>query len=138
MPRFKIETSLFEPVTIEVEGGRTYESVPLSPRLIREMSKLEEQRKAKTLGDDTIIVQEVALIFGLEAKEVETIDIRILAQILEHATGAMMGGKAGKVQGVATSAAVQAEEASPPPVALAVDEVTASKNVPKPEGEISQ
>jgi prolyl-tRNA editing enzyme YbaK/EbsC (Cys-tRNA(Pro) deacylase) len=111
MPKFKIETSLFEPVTIEVEGGRTYTSVPLSPFLIREAAKIEEQRKAGTLDETTATTQQVALIFGLESKDVETIDVRILIQILEYATGAMMGGKAGSI-------AVEA---------------TAEKNVSKPE-----
>jgi len=118
MPRFRIETSLFEPVTIEVEGGRTFVSVPLSPFLIRRISEIEEQRKAKTLDEMAAVTQQVALIFGVEAKDVEIIDIRILTQILGHATDAMMGGKAGKV------------EAEP--------EVTAEKNAPTPEEKVSQ
>ncbi len=116
MPRYKIETSLFEPVTIEVEGGRIYTSVPLSPFLIREITKIEEQRKAGTLDTMIAITQQVALIFGVEAKEVETIDIRILTQILGYATNAMMGEKAGKI----------------------AVEVTAEKNAPKPEGGTTQ
>lgn len=115
MPRFKIETSLFEPVTIEVEGGRTYTSVPLSPFLIREIQKIEEQRKAGTLDVMTAITQQVAFIFGIETKDVEIIDVRLLTKILEYATNAMMGGRAGKVE----TAAVE-------------------KNAPKPEGETTQ
>ena len=116
MPRFKIETSLFEPVTIDVEGGRTYASVPLSPFLIREVAKIEEQRNAKTLSDSDAVIQQVALIFGIEAKDVEITDIRVLTKILEHATSAMGGGRAGKT-----------------PLA----EVTAEKNAPTPEDAIS-
>jgi len=97
MPKFKIETSLFEPVTIEVEGGRTYVSAPLSPSMIKAVSNLEEQRKAKTLEDMTALTQQVALIFGIDPKEVETTDIRVLSQILEHVTNAMMGAKVGRV-----------------------------------------
>ena len=113
MPRFKIETSLFEPVTIEVEGGRTYESVPLSPLLIREISKVDEQRKAGTLENVAAVVQQIALIFGIDPKEVETIDVRLLNRILEHVTAVMLGAKAGNVP----------------------DEVTAEKNAPTPGSE---
>ena len=137
MPRFKIETSLFEPVTIEVEGGRTYESAPLSDRLIREASKLEEQRKAKTLDGEVYVVRAVALIFGLKQEEVETIDIRILGRMLELANTAMSGGKAGKVEAVVPPADV------PPAVVLtpeeaAAAEVTAEKNALPPGGDVSQ
>jgi hypothetical protein len=92
MPRHKIARSLYEPVTIEVEGGRTYESVPLSPFLIREIAKLEEQRKAKTIDEFSGLTQQVALIFGIDSKEVETIDIRVLNEILELAGDAMATG----------------------------------------------
>lgn len=126
MPRFKIETSLFEPVTIEVEGGRIYESVPLSPLLIREVSKLEEQRKAKTLDGDVYVVQAVALIFGLKPEEVEIIDIRLLSQMLEHATAAMSGGKAGKITPEVSPSV--AEQKIKDAVAEALD----SKNEQKP------
>jgi len=129
MPRFKIETSLFEPVTIEVEGGRTYESVPLSPLLIREVQKLEEQRKAKTLDGDVYVVQAVALIFGLKPEEVEIIDIRLLSQMLEHATTAIMGGKAGKVMPENFTSSTVAEQKIKDAVAEALD----SKNGLKPE-----
>jgi len=125
MPKFKIETSLFEPVTIEVEGGRTYVSAPLSPSMIKAVSNLEEQRKAKTLEDMTALTQQVALIFGIDPKEVETTDIRVLSQILEHVTNAMMGAKGGKVP-------------SPKVPDKPVDEVTAEKNGLTPGAGISQ
>jgi len=128
MPKFKIETSLFEPVTIEVEGGRTYESVPLSDLLIREMSKLGEQRKARTLNDDEYVVQAVALIFGLKAEETETIDFRILNRMVELANDALNASKLGKIE----------EVSFPPPDMPPVDEAVAEKNAPKPEGGISQ
>ena len=125
MPRFKIETSLFEPVTIEVEGGRTYESVPLSPFLIREISKLDEQRKAKTLDDFSALTQQVALIFGIKPEEVETIDIRILNEILAHATAAMTTGPK-KPAPLETMTVDKAVPASAP-----VSEALAEKNAPK-------
>ena len=128
MPRFKIETSFFEPVTIEIEGGRTYESVPLSDLLVREMSKIAEQRKAKTLGDNEYVVQAVALIFGLKTEEAETIDFRVLTRMVELANSALNAGKPGKV-----------EEASLlPPDASPVDELVAEKNASKPEAGVSQ
>ena len=115
MPRFKIETSLFEPVTVEVEGqGLTYASVPLSPFLIREISKIDEQRRAGTLDEMTAVTQQVALIFGVEATEVERIDVRILGRILEYATKAMMGGKAGTVS--PETKEIEAEKNAPKPV----------------------
>jgi len=123
MPRFKIETSLFEPVTIEVEGGRTYESVPLSPYLTKEVGKLEEQRKAGTLDDMTAVTQQVALIFGLEPKDVETTDVRILNRMLEDVMAAMKSDRAGKV----------VESASPEAA-----EAASEKNAPMPEGGVSQ
>lgn len=122
MPRYKIERSLFEPVTIEVEGGRTYESAELSPRLIREVSELDEQRKAGTLEGDVYVVQAVALIFGLKPEEIETTDIRLLSRMLTLATDAMGGGKAGKAAEAASSEAAEA---------------TAEKNGQKPGSEPS-
>jgi len=127
MPKFKIETSLFEPVTIEIEGGRTFVSVPLSPSTIKAVSNIEEQRKAKTLEDMTALTQQVALIFGIDPKEVETTDIRVLSKILEHVNDAMTGGKAGKVAEI------------PAPVGtVVVDEAASEKNGLRPEGGISQ
>ena len=123
MPRFKIETSLFEPVTIEIEGGRTFESAPLSPYLIKEVARLEEQRKAKTLDDMTAVTQQVALIFGIDPKEVETIDLRILNRILENVMEAMESNKAGKVTDTTPSGSA---------------EVASEKNAPTPEAGISQ
>ena len=131
MPRFKIETSLFEPVTIEVEGGRTYESAPLSDLLLREMSRLEEQRKAKTLEDMAYLVQSVALIYGLKPEEAETIDIRILGRMVELANTAMNGGKAGKVEAVVPPPEVPPAKTLTPEEAAAA-EVTAEKNALTP------
>jgi hypothetical protein len=128
VPQFKIENSLFEPVTIEVEGGRTFQSVPLSPFLIREISKLEEQRKAKTMDDMAAISQQIALIFGVDLKEVETIDVRILVQAIEYATDAINGGKAGQLAKIPIP---------PEPPSGVVDEVTAEKNGLKPGDAVS-
>jgi hypothetical protein len=85
VPSFKIETSLFEPVTIEVEGGRTFTSVPVSPGLLREVDKLRAQRLAGTLEDTDAIIREVSLIFGVDPKDIETTDIRVLKKLLDYA-----------------------------------------------------
>ena len=122
MPRFKIETSLFEPVTIEVEGGRTYQSAPLSPSMLREIDKLEKQKSAGTLDAITAVVQQVAFIFGLEPKDIETVDFRILNRILEHVATVMISNRAAKV--VAT---VESEKSKTPEA-----EVTAEKNALTP------
>jgi len=123
MPRFKIETSLFEPVTIEVEGGRTYESVPLSPYLTKEIGKLEEQRRAGTLDDVTAVTQQIALVFGLEPKDVERTDVRILNRMLEDVQESMKGSRTDKVVELASAE---------------LTEAASEKNVLKPGGEISQ
>jgi hypothetical protein len=128
MPRFKIETSLFEPVTIEVEGGRTYESAPLSPSMLREIDKLEKKKDAGTLDSITAVVQQVAFIFGLEPKDIETVDFRILNRILEHVATVMIASKAEKVVAVVEPKTPKTPEA----------EVTAEKNAPMPEAEVSQ
>lgn len=122
MPRFKIETSFFEPVTIEVEGGRTYASAPLSPSMLREIDKLDKQKNAGTLDSITAVVQQVAFIFGLEPKDIETVDFRILNRILEHVATVMIASRAVKIV-----AAVEPETPKTPEA-----EVTAEKNAPTP------
>lgn len=146
MPTYKIAKSLYEPVTIEVEGGRIFESVPLSPALIREITNLEEQRKAKTIDEFSALTQQVALIFGIDPKEVETIDLRILNEILTHATEAMA-----KPKTTGTPDTMTVVKASPNPETglterdaiqrelgrLKADEAQAEKNASTPGSEIS-
>lgn len=133
MPRFKIETSLFEPVTVEVEGGRTFESVPLSPALIREISKLDEKRKAKTLDDFSALTQQVAMIFGVDVSEIEKIDIRVLNQILEYSTTAMATSQ----KKLAPLNTMTVDKATALP-AVPVDEAEPEKNAPKAGPDTSQ
>ena len=103
MPGYKIAKSLHEPVTVEVEGGQTFVSVPLSPSLIRAISKIEAERTSGAVDDMTAVVGQVALIFGVKPEAVEVLDIRVLNQILQHATEAMAGGKASKADAEATA-----------------------------------
>ncbi len=138
MPRFKIETSLYEPVTVEVEGGRTFVSVPFSPQLTKAVLALDKQRRAKELDMNEFVVQGVGLFFGLDPKEIETIDIRVLTQVMNYAMEALNGGPVKKAEDAAADvppAKTAKPEESPAP---GVDEVTAEKNVPKPGGEASQ
>jgi prolyl-tRNA editing enzyme YbaK/EbsC (Cys-tRNA(Pro) deacylase) len=135
MPRFKIETSLFEPVTIEVEGGRTYESVELSPGLLEAVDEIDKKKIAGTLDGLTASVQQIALIFGLEPEVVKTVDFRILNLILEHVAAVMMSSRAVKVAEVGAIKVPLAAVGvvAPVPEKPPVDEVTAEKNAPKPE-----
>jgi len=125
MPRFKIETSLFEPVTIEVEGGRTYQSAPLSPSMLREIDELEKQKNAGTLDSITAVIQQVALIFGLEPKDIETVDFRILNRILEHVATVMIASRAVKVVAAVEPKTPKTDEAK----------LEAEKNGPMPGSE---
>ncbi|MCK9598012.1 MAG: hypothetical protein M0R06_03160 [Sphaerochaeta sp.] len=134
MPRFKIETSLFEPVTIEVEGGRTFESVPLSPSLIRAMQDLEDRGKKGPADGMAVITQQVALIFGVDVSEVEKVDVRILQKILTYATEAMSSssGKPASLETMTVDKAVSETKVVP------ISEAQAEKNVPTPGPETSQ
>jgi len=139
MPHFKIETSLFEPVTIEVEGGRTYESAPLSPSMLKAIDKLENQKQDGTLDSFTAVVQQIALIFGLEPKDIEPIDIRILNRILENVSVVLLAGKQAKIATVETpSNPAELDAIAPPAEAPGVTEVEVEKNAPKPGDGISQ
>jgi hypothetical protein len=123
VPHFKIERSLYEPVTIEVEGGRVFESVPISTRLLKEITRLDEQVKGQALDAETALIRQVSLLFGVDEKELENIDFRVLSRILEHANAAVSRDKS-------------AEPAGDQPVEK--KEVEVEKNVSEPGGEISQ
>ena len=138
MPRFKIETSLFEPVTIEVEGGRTFESVELSPGLLEAVDEIEKKKIAGTLDSLTAVVQQIALIFGLEPEIIKTVDFRILNRILEYVANVMMASRAGKIMEVALPKVAVADTVASMPEKVPVDEVTVEKNAPTPEGGVSQ
>lgn len=123
MPHFKIERSLYEPVTIEVEGGRVFESVPISTRLLKEIIRLDEQVKDKSLDAETALIRQVSLLFGADEAELENVDYRVLSRILEYANAAVLRDKG-------------AEPAGDQPVEQ--KEVEAEKNGSEPGGEISQ
>lgn len=123
MPHFKIERSLYEPVTIEVEGGRVFESVPISTRLLKEITRLDEQVKDKSLDAETALIRQVSLLFGVDEKELENVDFRVLSRILEYANAAVIRDKS-------------SEPAGDHPGEQ--KEVEAEKNGSEPGGEISQ
>ncbi len=123
MPHFKIEKSLYEPVTIEVEGGRVFESVPISTRLLKEITRLDEQVKGQALDAETALIRQVSLLFGVDEKELESVDFRVLSRILEHANAAMIYDQSAKPAGSQPSE---------------TKEVEAEKNGPEPGGETSQ
>lgn len=121
MPNFRIETSLFEPVTVEVAGGRTFTSVPVSPGLLREVDKLRAQRIAGTLDDTDAVIREVSLIFGVDPKDIETTDIRVLKKLLDYAMDTLT-----KSLGSTPASAEEKPKGVPP--AAAAQEETAEKN----------
>jgi hypothetical protein len=131
MPRFKIERSLSEPIIIEVEGGQTFESVPLSPALIRELQALEDKKGFTPLERLTTVSQQVALIFGVEVAEIEKADIRVLNQVLSLAMEAMISSH--KILVPPGTVVAKDIPASPP-----VSEEQAEKNASKPGAETSQ
>lgn len=127
MPKFKLETSLYEPVTVEVEGGRTFTSVPLSPQLIRGIQAIEDEARGSTpLRALESVTRQVALIFGVGPEEIESVDVRILQRVLEIATEAM----------TRNAASLKVPTTVPPDEP--VDKATAEKNGSRPEGETLQ
>ena len=117
MPTFKIASSLYEPVTNELEDGRKFISAPLSPFLIQEVTKIQEQLKAGTLEGQAAIIQQISIIYGLDLKEAEKIDIRILEAMIENAAKAIRSNRPGQPT---------------------TPEIEAEKNAPKPEAETTQ
>lgn len=116
MPHFKIERSLYEPVTIEVEGGRVFESVPISTRLLKEITRLDEQVKDKSLDAETALIRQVSLLFGADEAELENVDFRVLSKILEYANAAVRnkgGEPAGDQPGEKSEAEVEKNGSEP-------------------------
>jgi hypothetical protein len=89
MPKFKIETSFFEPIIIELEGGKVFESVPLSKPVTEEIGLIADKMVAGTIPELTAMVQQFSIIFGVDAAEAEKIDLRIIRKALTIATGVM-------------------------------------------------
>lgn len=125
MPRFKVESSLHEPVTIELEDGRILESVDFSDLLFRKIAELDKLKNAGTLDGIAYIVLSVALVFGVKREDLETVDIRVLGKVIAYVGEVMVAGKAGMAMVSAPS----------PMPDKPVDEVTAEKNAPKPGSE---
>ena len=119
MPKFKIDATLYEPVTVEVEGGRTYESAPLSPALFRETDKMLAKKKAGEITDMDFIIGQFALIFGITEDEAGKLDSRVINASLNHVTETMNSQIKAKVPDGTTV------------------EATAEKNVQKPGDETS-
>lgn len=119
MPKFKIPASLFEPITIEVEGGRTYESVPLSPDFVTTMVERLEQSKAGAITDVQFLIDQFAAVFAISQEEARTTDSRIIRAALDHVAQTMNAQSAAK------------------PAADAPEEATAEKNVLRPEDDKS-
>jgi len=94
VPRCKIETSLFDPLIIEL-GEKVYTSVHRSVRLIKAFDELQAKRKSGAVSDLDATIQILGLIFGVDAEEFQTIDQTYLQAIAEKAMEYMgEGGKA--------------------------------------------
>ncbi len=85
MPRVKIETSLYDPLVIEL-GDKVYTSVPRSMRLIRELETLKKKGESGEIDDLEVSAGVLGFVFGVESVEFETIDGALLVAIAEKAT----------------------------------------------------
>jgi hypothetical protein len=132
VPKFKIETSLYEPITLELKDGRTLESVDFSDLLFRSIAELDRQKEAGTLDGVAHLVMSIALVFGVKREDLETIDIRVLGDILAYIGEVVVASRGGKPRAISLAPSATAIPTSP------VDEVAAEKNGPAPGGEISQ
>jgi len=92
MRRFVIETSLFEPIEVEI-GGRVYATVALSKQLIDAINDIQAQVREKKLADLDGSVRVAALIFGVPVEEFETLDLRALNPAVEYALQALNEGR---------------------------------------------
>lgn len=120
MPKLIVDKSLYEPVTIEA-GGKVYETIPLSPWLIRAIEVLQKKH-AESKDSLSYVVEMAALIFGISAEEVDRVDIRVLQPAIEFVVSEMnMSRKSG---------APSADEAK---IADAIADAGGPKNEPTPE-----
>jgi hypothetical protein len=92
MPRYIFETSLFDPLVIEL-GDKVYTSVPRSVRLIQDMEDLKKKYEAGMVSELDLMVQILGLVFGLNPDEFRTIDRSYLEAFTEKATGYIGEGK---------------------------------------------
>jgi hypothetical protein len=72
MPKLKIDTSLFEPLTIEV-GDAVYTTVPFTDSLLM---KIQENHG---------IIEQASAIFGRPVEEFAAMDVRLIKKLLEAA-----------------------------------------------------
>ena len=126
MPRFKIETSLFDPLVIEL-GDKVYTSVPRSVQLSEAVKDLDADRLSKKISDNDFAVQFLGLMFDVNPQEFKVLDRAIMEAIAERALD-YVHPPAPKVPPTV------AEQK----IADAIAEAKDSKNGPKPEGGISQ
>lgn len=81
---FEIEKSFPDPVTIEIEGGKTYTTVPFSTLLLKKMNAIKKLVEDGILENEEGEAQTFALLFDVEIKEAETLDLRIIGRILKN------------------------------------------------------
>ena len=84
MPRFKIETSLFDPLVIEL-GDKVYTSVPRSVQLTETVKDLDAERLAKKISDNDFAVQFLGLMFDVNPQEFRVLDRAIMEAIADRA-----------------------------------------------------
>lgn len=91
--RIRLDKTLYEPLECELPDGRVLTTVPFTPPVLRAVQEIERARKEKELDSPRAVVKQISLLFGAEETEVETIDSRILNDILTLASERMSMGK---------------------------------------------
>lgn len=124
MPRFKIETSLFDPLVIEL-GDKVFTSVPRSVQLVETVTALDADRSAKKISDNDFMIQFLGLMFDVNPQEFRVLDKAIMEAIADRAL-AYVHPPAPVVPLVLPTVAEQK-------IADAIAEASDPKNAKKPE-----
>jgi hypothetical protein len=111
MKRFKVETSLFEPIEVEI-AGKVFVTQPLSAKLIREVNDLLSQIRDKKVDEVEGTVKVAALIFGADPVEFDAMDIRALTVAVDYAQAEMAASR-GTKKGAPEVVPLQADPAVP-------------------------
>jgi hypothetical protein len=144
MPTYKIARSLYEPVTIEVEGGATLETVPLTDTIKQKIRELSAERESGKISDDGLISGEFFLIFGIDAAELPAYSQELQEWAVVCAMKVFSDRNSQKVQVMAggnppsSSSLETMTVAKAYPVPEPVSEAQAEKNASKPGSETSQ
>lgn len=127
MPRRRIETSLWDPLVIEL-GDKVYTSVPRSVRLTEDVKALDEKRASGAVDLYTFLIQFLGLFFDVNPEEFRGLDRAILEAIGDEALAYVNTPKKEKLD------TMTVDKATAPP-AVPADKASAEKNVSAPGSE---